>query len=139
LPIGVMLKFLKYVSAVMITVFAMLIVAEIAGVSVCHAASVELFHVFPGASHEPKEGKSNSKVPCRNDETPIEHVIHNSASSVPSKSRLFSYSIPAILASAGLSVFSPPVIETPLVIGNQALSSFLSAYTHPNRPPPVSL
>jgi len=123
----------------MITVFAMLIVAEIAGVSVCHAASVGLFRVFPGASHEPQDGKSDSKAPCRNDETPIEHVIHNSASGVPSKSSLFSYSIPAIVASVALSVFSPSLIETPLVIGNQALSSFLSAYTHPNRPPPVSL
>ena len=134
-----MSKLYKIISTVMLSVFALLFIMDIAGVRICHSDSTYNIDVIQNYPDAAPDFHPQSKVPCQNDETPIEHVIHFSASNVFVKNDLFTNTIITDILPVIVSIFLIPSRMFYSVLENSGNYSFLISRNHPDRAPPVFL
>ncbi len=127
----------KIISAIMVSVFAILIIIEIAGIQIHHDESIGLVGVFSLHSSNEKAGRSPSEIPCQKDETPIEHVIHNGARNISTDNAKVLHLDQAILPDYDPSSFQ---LSSLLKINQERspLPLYLSSIS-PNRAPPTYL
>ncbi|TAL31545.1 MAG: hypothetical protein EPN93_17270 [Spirochaetes bacterium] len=130
-------KIRNAIPLVLISMFAMLVVAEAAGVRVHHADSVEMVRALPGNSGAEGESSPSGRDGCRNDETIIEHVIHDAAFSVqvkaPDQPRATSYAEAPLRFSVAMWTQ-----HNQLFTVNFTLSHKFIGRDHHDRAPPVS-
>lgn len=130
---------IKIISLAVLAVFTFLIAGEIAGFRVCHDDSIDLIHVKQGGSTPARDSSTDQSLPCQNDETPIEHVIHYSAGYYPAGTAFLFFPIPAILSIWNPIPLVPSVIKTWYTLKDQIFKSRLAFETRPVRAPPVTL
>lgn len=128
---------MKVISSALSAVFAFLIMGEISGFRIHHAASVEIIR----ANQEeaiPGHDSGDRHSPCQNDEAPTEHVIHHSAGILDGNA-FDGFFITVILPSWNAISPVPPIIATPYAVTYQVLTSLLPFETCSDRAPPINL
>ena len=61
----------KNISVLMVTVFAMLLIMEVAGVRIHHDDTIDLVNVSCNDFNISQADQSKSEIPCQGDETPM--------------------------------------------------------------------
>ena len=134
-----MTKRTKIISFTLLAFFTLLIAGEMAGFRVHHAESTELIHVNQGVPLPARDSSNDPTIPCKNDETPIEHVIHYSAGYVPVGNAFVSFPMSFILAIWNPAPLVPLVIKTSYALKDQIFKSLLAFDSSSYRAPPVIL
>jgi hypothetical protein len=120
----------------MVTVFAMLFLMEMAGMRIHHTGSIEIVNIL---QYDFNKKQSKNEIPCQNDETPIEHVIHYSAINVFVSSVIIFFSTLNDFLPAITFIIIVPVILTYPVLENRVNYCFLISCNYTDRAPPASL
>lgn len=120
-------------------IFAFLIAVEIAGFRVHHTVSVEFIHYNHSEQISARDSGDDSPIPCQNDETPIEHVIHHSTGNMSSGNVFFVF--PIFITSPTSEPFPlvPVITYAPYALKDQVYKSMLAFEASPYRAPPVTL
>jgi hypothetical protein len=124
------------ISLVLVSLFAILVFAEAAGVRVHHADSIELVRAFPGDNGEANTNLPESGGACKYDETLIEHVLHDSGSSACSSP--LQPALTTLIAVLSYDADVPGVTCSPLYYCSTVPFSPPVRCDHPDRAPPVS-
>ena len=136
---GDMPRLFKKISVLMVIIFAMLLIMEVAGVRIHHDDSIDSVNFSCNDFNISQADQSKSEIPCQGDETPIEHVIHNGASSIFSGNKLFLISTNSDILPPVSLFFFTSIISSYLFSQNRVDYCCLISNNYPDRAPPVSL
>ncbi len=134
-----MIKIPKKISVALTVIFTFLIMGEVSGFRVHHATSVEIIHANHQEAIPGHDSGDRHSLPCENDETPIEHVIHHSAGYLADGNAFDDLFIPVILPSWYSFSLAPFKIQTSYACKHQVFKPLLIFETFSDRAPPATL